>query len=71
MLAIKLILKNHMKMPLSEFLDTPLVLVCGVPKVLTSSCLAIPIRILPGVKLTEKAQRGMPITWEIFGVLVF
>src|SRR6266498_4355908 len=60
-LAIKLILKNHMKRLLKGFLDTlgtPLVLACGIPKVLTSSCLAIPIRILPGVKLIERAQRG-------------
>src|SRR6266498_2899908 len=41
-----------------DTLDTPLVLACGIPKVLTSSCLAILIRILPGVKLTERAQRG-------------
>src|SRR5438132_6224544 len=41
-----------------DTLDTLLVLACGIPKVLTSSCLAIPIRILPGVKLTERAQRG-------------
>src|SRR5438034_99676 len=61
MLIIKIILKNHMKRPLREFLDTldtPLVLACGIPKVLTSSSLAIPIRILPGVKLTERAQQG-------------
>src|SRR5438034_9150516 len=61
MLAIKLILKNHMKRLLKESLDTldtPLVLACGIPKVLTSSCLVILIRILPGVKLTERAQRG-------------
>src|SRR6266542_2507716 len=30
----------------------------SIPKVLTSSCLAITIRTLPGVKLTERAQRG-------------
>ena len=50
-----------MKRPWREFLDTlgaPLVLACGIPKVLTLSCLAIPIRILSGVKLTERAQRG-------------
>src|SRR6266540_5346642 len=60
-LAIKLILKNHMKKQLKESLDTldtPLVLACGIPKVLTSSCLAILIWILPGVKSIEKAQRG-------------
>ena len=50
-----------MKRSLREFLDildTPLILACGIPKVLTSSYLAIPIRILPGVKLIERAQRG-------------
>ena len=40
-----------------DTLDTPFVLACGIPKLLTSSCLAIPIRILPGVKLTERVQR--------------
>ena len=65
--------ESHEK-PLKESLDTldtPLVLACGIPKVLTSSCLAILIQILPGVKSTKKAQRGMPISWEIFGILVF
>src|SRR5438876_12285314 len=36
--------KNHMKRPLKESLDTldtPLVFACGIPKVLTSSCLTI------------------------------
>src|SRR6266540_2839137 len=40
------------------YLRYTLVLACGIPKVHILSCLAIPIQILPGVKLSERVQHG-------------